>query len=96
MLGLLSARGLETKSLWRDRNKWALTAMGSSEFPHLKFPFDLIQAEVFPTDGARYCNSAMKRVPAYFAVELKEQLVSEPLRLAFSTDHILGSCSLLH
>ena len=30
----------------------ALTAVGSSELPHIKFPFDLVQAQVLATDGA--------------------------------------------
>jgi hypothetical protein len=73
-----------------------LTAVGSSELPHLKFPFDLVQAEVLATDGAGHSGGAAKRMSATLAVELKEQLVREPLRLALSTGHVLGSCCLLH
>mgnify|MGYP003413312171 CR=1 FL=1 len=67
-----------------------------SELPHLKFPFDLVQAEVLATDGAGHCGGAAKRISATLAVELKEQLVREPLRFALSTGHVLGSCCLLY
>ena len=72
-----------------------LTAVGSSELPHLKFPFDLVQAEVLATDGAGHSGGAAKRIVATLAVELKEQLVREPFRLALSTGHLLGSRCLL-
>jgi hypothetical protein len=72
------------------------TLVGSSELPHLKFPFDLVQAEVIATDGAGHSGGAAKRISATLAVELKEQLIREPLRLALSTNHVLRSCCLLH
>ena len=34
-----------------------LTAVGSFELPHLKFPFDLVQAEVLATDGAGHSGN---------------------------------------
>jgi hypothetical protein len=55
-----------------------LTAVGSSELPHLKFAFDLVQAEVLATDGAGHSGGAAKRISATVAVELKEQRVREP------------------
>jgi hypothetical protein len=105
MLGILTLhtilRQKSTSFAGGDRSKALkpydfLTAMGSSELPHLKFPFDLVQAEVLATDGARHSGGAAKRISATLAVELKEQLVREPLRLALTSGHVLGSCCLLH
>ena len=73
-----------------------LTAVGSSELPHIKFPFDLVQAQVLATDCAGHSGGAAKRISDTLAVELKEQLGREPLRLAVSTGQVLGSCCLLH
>jgi len=37
-----------------------LTAVGSSKLPRLKFPFDLVQAEVLAEDGPGHCNGSAK------------------------------------
>jgi hypothetical protein len=39
-----------------------LTAVGSSELPHLKFAFDLVQAEVILPDDAGHAGGAAKRI----------------------------------